>query len=229
MTDCNELMKSYFLNASSYLDVEIVHLKEDINLSSKPAWSMMRCPIFWDSTKRLKSYFYLRRSKLLDAVWKTFNIFIRGSHQSRHEEVAETVVASRSKTTKRMNIAEKNYTLCLQYPKTQYFYIASTEHDFEGDICSHVGDIHYCYILHAKILSLEMGLFCKNVSFQPLYGSIEKNEGQMQNRESQDRHEVNRGAAFTDSKLFGEECEDIKSEWIVYLVNKVIYQLCVLL
>lgn len=151
---------------------------------------------------------------------------MRGSRQSEQEELSETSVALQSRTTKLMNNAERNYTLCLQFSQTKHFYIALALHTFKKIISDRIWDIHDCYALHAKSLDQEFGPFCKNVLLQLLYESDEDLEEQMHIRRNQDGHHSNRVAGFTNLIFSDENGEDNLKEynWISYFVNKVMLQ-----
>lgn len=113
VTDCIMSVESLFLDGSNYDDVETVQLKDGAGLDSITLRSLNRSSKPQKSARRLKELLLFTADNVLQDCFEKLWMYIRDSHQSKHEEFAETPVDSRGTPTERMNNAERNYTLCL--------------------------------------------------------------------------------------------------------------------
>lgn len=99
-------IESTFLDASSYIDVETVQFKEGVDLNLKTLRSRKGGSVPQECARRLKELLPSAAVNVLQHCLKKVRMYIRDSHQSKHEELAETSVASCGTTTERMNNAE---------------------------------------------------------------------------------------------------------------------------
>lgn len=92
-------------------------------------------------------------------IQQVHELFYKSLSFDRYQHEKEFSVGCDGTETERLRNSERLYTVAFRYPANRHLYIALTQYAFAEHVCSWIGNVTDCFLLHSNSLNAPFSIF----------------------------------------------------------------------